>query len=91
MQEQGRVLDDLSKFLTNAAGAAQGVKQEIESLVRFQAERIVADLDLVTRDEFEALRIMTLQLTSDYEDLNSRVMSLEQTIKNSTNWKTEDK
>ena len=87
MQGEGRVLDDLAKFLTSAAGAAQGVKKEIETLVRDQAERFVSDLDLVTRDEFEALRAMALQLAADNERLSSRLTSLEQTVGISTSSK----
>ncbi len=90
MQGQSRVLDDLAKFLTNAAGAAQGVKQEIETLVRHQAERFISDLDLVTRDEFEVLRTMALQLAKDHEKLSSQVLSLEQTIAKLTSSKTMD-
>ena len=57
-QTQNRILDELGRLFTNAAGAAQGVRTEVETLVRAQAERLVADMDLVGREEFEAVRAM---------------------------------
>ena len=77
MQSQSRVLDDLAKLLTNAAGAAQGVRQEIESLVRQQAERMVADLELVTRDEFEIVRSMAVDMAEKNARLVERIEKLE--------------
>ena len=55
-QTQNRFLDELAKMFTNAAGAAQGVRTEVETIMRSQAERLIADLDLVTREENEALK-----------------------------------
>ncbi len=80
MQRQSRVLDDLARILTNAAGAAQGIKQEIETLVRQQGERIIDDFDLVTRDEFEVLRSVAVKLSSENEELRKRVESLERKL-----------
>ncbi len=79
MQSQSHVLDDLAQLLSNAAGAAQGVRQEIETLVRHQAERLIADFDLVTREEFEAVRAMSIQLEKENRELRKRVKSLEKT------------
>jgi BMFP domain-containing protein YqiC len=56
MQTDNRFLNDLSKLATGAAGAVQGLKQEIETLVRPRLEQMLADLDLVQRDEFVAVR-----------------------------------
>ena len=57
-QSTNRVLDDLAKLMTDAAGAAQGVRQEVEGVMRAQAERILKTMDVVTREEFEAVEAM---------------------------------
>ncbi|MEO0362528.1 MAG: accessory factor UbiK family protein, partial [Pseudomonadota bacterium] len=58
MQSRSRILDDLSQLMTNAAGVAQGVKTEAETVVRQRMERLIADMDLVTREDFEVVREM---------------------------------
>lgn len=65
MQTQNRILDDLAKLMTNAAGAAQGVKAEIDTLFRQRAEKLLAELDLVTREEFDAVQAMAAAARSD--------------------------
>ena len=57
-QTTGRFFDELGKLITDAAGAADGVRKEIESVVRAQAERVLRDLDVVQREEFEAVKAM---------------------------------
>jgi BMFP domain-containing protein YqiC len=76
-QTQNRVLDEIAKLFTNAAGAAQGVRQEVETVIRSQAERLVADLDLVPREEFEVVRAMASLAREENEALKSRVAALE--------------
>jgi BMFP domain-containing protein YqiC len=71
-QYENRLLDDLAKVFTSAAGAAQGVRSEVETLFRSQAERLLADLDLVSREEFE--------VSQDNEALAARVEALEAAI-----------
>lgn len=56
MQSKSRPLDDLSNLLTNAVGAVKGVGDEAKAVARSQAEKIIADMDLVGRDEFEVLK-----------------------------------
>ena len=56
-----RILDDLARLMTDAAGAAQGVRREVESAFRAQAERILGSMDIVQREEFEAVREMALR------------------------------
>jgi BMFP domain-containing protein YqiC len=58
-QTSGRFFDELGKLLTDAVGAADGVRKEIEAVVRGQAERMLRDLDVVQREEFEAVNEMT--------------------------------
>jgi BMFP domain-containing protein YqiC len=76
-QTQNRVLDEIARMFTNAAGAAQGVRQEVETLVRSQAERLVADLNLVPREEFEVVRAMAQLAREENETLKARVAALE--------------
>jgi len=76
-QTQNRVLDEIARLFTNAAGAAQGVRQEVETLMRSQAERLVADLDLVPREEFEVVRAMAALAREENEALKLRIEALE--------------
>ncbi|HMM14551.1 MAG TPA: accessory factor UbiK family protein [Parvibaculum sp.] len=76
-QTQNRVLDEIARLFTNAAGAAQGVRQEVETLIRSQAERLVADLDLVAREDFEAVRDMARLAREENEALKLRIEALE--------------
>ena len=54
-QSSNRIFDELARFATDAAGAAQGVRREVESVVRSQFERLVKDMDVATREENERL------------------------------------
>ena len=81
MQTQSKILDDFARLLTNAAGAAQGVKEEIETLVRQQVERFLAEFDLVTREEFDAVRAMAVKAREENEDLATRLAALEEAQK----------
>ncbi len=76
-QTQNRVFDEIARLFTNAAGAAQGVRQEVETLVRSQAERLVADLDLVSREDFEVVRDMARLAREENEALKLRIEALE--------------
>jgi len=79
MQTQSKIFDDFAKLLTNAAGAAQGVKAEIDTLVRQQAERLINELDLVTREEFDAVKEMAAKARQENEALSERLAKLEKT------------
>ena len=76
-QTQNRIFDELGRLFTNAAGAAQGVRQEVETVLRGQAERLIADMDLVTREEFEAVRTMAQLAREENEALKARLDALE--------------
>ncbi len=76
-QTQNRVFDEIARLFTNAAGAAQGVRQEVETVIRSQAERLVADLDLVPREEFEVVRAMAALAREENEALKLRIEALE--------------
>ncbi len=77
MQTENRMLDELAKLVSNAAGAAQGVKAEIDTLFRQRAERLLADLDLVPREEFEAVKAMAVLVREQNIQLEARIAALE--------------
>jgi len=58
MQTQSRLFDELAKMMSEAAGAADGVRREAETVMRGRMQRLVADMDFVTREEFETVRDM---------------------------------
>lgn len=76
MQTRGRVFDDLSQLLTSAAGAAQGVREEVETLVRAQVEQAADRLDLVPREDFEAVRAMAADALERVEALETEIAAL---------------
>jgi BMFP domain-containing protein YqiC len=56
MSASNRIFDDLGKLMNDAAGVADGVRREIETMVKSQAERFINDMDLVKREDYDALR-----------------------------------
>jgi BMFP domain-containing protein YqiC len=79
-QTTGRFFDELGKLITDAAGAADGVRKEIERVVRAQAERVLRDLDVVQREEFEAVKAMAQKAREENEALKARIAELEASI-----------
>lgn len=77
MQSENGWMDQVAKLMTNAAGAAKGMRDEVGTMVRTQAERMANDLKLVPREEFEALKDMTLSLRRQCEALSARLDALE--------------
>jgi BMFP domain-containing protein YqiC len=77
IQTRNKFLDDLSQLATNAAGVAQGMREEAEMLVRGRIERFLADSDLVTREEFEAVRDMAQKAREENDSLARRLAALE--------------
>jgi BMFP domain-containing protein YqiC len=72
-----RFFDELAKLMTNAAGAAQGVRKEFDSVVRTQIERAMTGMDVVQREEFEAVRDMAAKAREENERLGRRIAELE--------------
>lgn len=72
-----RILDDIAKLLTDAAGAAQGVRREVENGLRAQMERLLNSMDLVQREEFEAVREMAAKARAENDALAARLAALE--------------
>jgi BMFP domain-containing protein YqiC len=79
-QTSNRFLDELSKLLTDTAGAAQGLRREFETLVKSQGERIMRDMDVVRREEFEAVREMASKAREENDRLSERVAALEREL-----------
>jgi BMFP domain-containing protein YqiC len=79
-QTTNRFFDELGKLMTDAAGAAQGAQREMETFMRAQAEKMLAGMDLVRRDEFEAVKAMAAKARDDSEALLARVAALEEEI-----------
>ncbi len=72
-----RFFDEIAKLMTNAAGAAQGLRREIDTLVQNQVERVVNNLELVKREEFEVVRAMAQKAREENEALAARLSVLE--------------
>lgn len=72
-----RLLDELAKLMTDAAGAAQGVRREAETAIQAQLERLLNSMDLVKREEFEAVRDMAIKAREENDALAARLEALE--------------
>ena len=77
VQTTNRFFDEVARLMNDAAGAAQGVRREVETLFRTQAERWLRDLDLVKREEFEAVNDMARIAREENEALKTRIAALE--------------
>ncbi len=77
MQGGNKILDDFARMMTDAAGMAQGVKREAEGVFKSQFERMIRDMDLVTREEFEAVRDMAVKAREENDALSARLEALE--------------
>jgi hypothetical protein len=76
-QTTNRFFDEVARLMNDAAGVAQGVRREFDTLFRSQAERILRDLDMVQREEFEAVRDMARKAREENEALKARLAALE--------------
>ncbi len=81
MQTKSGPLDDLTNLMTNAVGAVKGVGDEVKAMGRAQADRVIADMDLISRDEFEILKTMVLSIQDENAVLKTKVAALEKKIK----------
>jgi len=76
-QIENPFLDGLAKFFTDAAGAAQSMRNEIDTFVKSRLEKLVSDMDFVPREEFEAVREMAVKARTENEKLEARIAALE--------------
>jgi BMFP domain-containing protein YqiC len=77
MQTENRLLDDLARMANGALNTLSGLREEIESRVRERVERMLADMDMVPREEFEAVRAMAQKARSEQEEMAVRLAELE--------------
>ena len=76
-QTNNRFFDEAARLMNDAAGVAQGVRREFDTMLRHQAERILGDLDVVRREEFEAVKEMARLAREENEALKARIAALE--------------
>jgi BMFP domain-containing protein YqiC len=76
-QTTNRFFDEIGRLMNDAAGAAQGIKREVDTLWRNQAEKVLRDLDIVKREEFEAVKDMARLAREENEALKARIAALE--------------
>ena len=77
MQTKSPAFDDLANLMTNAFGAAKGIGDEARAAARAQADKLIANMDLVSRDEFEAVKMMAAKSAAQVEELTKRLEKLE--------------
>jgi BMFP domain-containing protein YqiC len=76
-----RFFDELAKLMTSATGAAQGVRKEVDGLVQAQVERVLNNLNVVKREEFDVVRDMAEKARLENDRLSTRIAALEALIK----------
>lgn len=81
MQTRNKIFDDLSQLMTNAMGVAQGAREEAETAMKGMIDRWLAERDLVTREEFEAVRAMAQKAREENAALAARIEALEARLK----------
>lgn len=79
-QTNNRLFDELARLMTDAAGMAQGARREVETLMRSQGERILREMDVVKREEFDAVKAMAVKAREENEAMAARVARLEAEI-----------
>jgi hypothetical protein len=77
MQTQSPIFDEIAKLMSDAAGAVDGVRREAETVMRSQLQRLIADMDLVPREEFEAVKELAANARAENERLAARLAALE--------------
>ncbi|MFT5489252.1 MAG: BMFP domain-containing protein YqiC [Alphaproteobacteria bacterium] len=80
MQTRNRLLDEVARLANGAAGVASGLREEIEALVQQRLERVMVDMDLVRREEFEAVEAVAIRAREEQEALEKRVAALEKML-----------
>ncbi len=76
-QTSSRMFDDIAKLMSDAAGAADGVRREVEGVIRAQGERVMGAMDLVQREDFEAVKAMAVKAREENEKLAARLAAVE--------------
>lgn len=76
-QTSNRLFDEMARLMNDAAGVATGFRRELDTLVRTQAERVLRSMDVVQREEFEAVKDMARLAREENEALKERIAALE--------------
>jgi len=76
-QPRGRLFDDVSRLMSDAAGMASSVRREVETIVKTQMERLLSSMDVVQREEFEAVKEMAALAREQNDKLEARIKALE--------------
>ena len=79
MAQSSRIFDNVGRMMNDAAGVADGVRREVETMVRAQAERFVMDMNLVKREDYDALRELVLAQSAELKALKADVAALKGT------------
>ncbi|MBL4645900.1 MAG: hypothetical protein COA52_11760 [Hyphomicrobiales bacterium] len=87
-QSTNRLMDEFAKLATDAAGVAQGVRREVETAVKSQIERLLSDMDMVSREEFEATKEMAANARNENDALRSELNALRETVEGLNSRKT---
>jgi BMFP domain-containing protein YqiC len=77
VQTTNRFFDEIARLMNDATGVAHGVRREVDTLFKTQAERILRDLDVVSREEFDAVKEMARLAREENEELKTRIAALE--------------
>jgi BMFP domain-containing protein YqiC len=85
VQTTNRFFDEVARLMNDAAGAAHGVRREFETLFRSQAERVLRELDVVRREDFEAVKDMARIAREENEALKARIAALEAAVARTAN------
>jgi BMFP domain-containing protein YqiC len=75
-QASSKIFDELGKLMNNAAGVADGVRREVDTAVKSQLERVVGDMDLVKREDYDALRELVMSLSGEVKALKAEIAEL---------------
>ena len=75
-QTTGKVFDEIAKLMTDAAGAMQGARGEVDNAMRSKAEKVLRDLDIVQRDEFDAVKAMAVKAREENDELRAQIKTL---------------
>jgi BMFP domain-containing protein YqiC len=83
-QTSNRFFDEMARLVNDATGAAQGFKREVDTVIKHQAEKFLNDMDLVKREEFEAVKDMARIAREENDALKARIEALEARLNNAT-------
>lgn len=80
MQSKNRIFDDVAKVASGAVSTLTGVREEIDGLIRQQIERVMVEMDVVPREEFDAVKAMAAKARAEQDALNVRIAALEEAL-----------